>query len=345
MRVGQNPEKELGAVKLPWTTRVVLPVYIPHQNNYFAQSLQVLRLCLESLRLTTGEETCVTVVSNGCSPQIVTQLSMMLDIGWIDELILSRRNLGKVGAIATVLKGANEQILAWSDSDVLFKTGWLDSVAEVFGTFPECGAVTPFPAVHLHWEHTSATTLGAAAARCITRQGIVPAEDLKEYARSVGTPTLFRKEYQQSQWLVQRGMMRACVGAMHFICCIRKDVIRGMPARPCTAALNGKEDSDYLDLPAERLGYWRLSTSRSFVWHMGNSVEPWMVQHLDRLRTGEQRGLQKKISLPKPKRCLVSRLPLQVRVIGARALRHVLEKSVSTTLKRKIGGLLPNRST
>lgn len=315
---------------------MVLPVYIPERRGYFAQSLEVLRLCLESLQLTTGGQMCVTVVSNGCSEEVVAELEAMFARGWIDQLVLSQWNLGKAGAIASVLKGANEQLLTWSDCDVLFKPGWLESVAEVFQAFPECGAVTPFPAVHLAWENTSATTLGGVASGCFGRRGVVPVQDLEEYARSVGTPTLFREEYKRSQWLMERGTVRACVGAMHFVCCVRREVVRAIPDRACTAALKGEADNDYLDLPPERLGLWRLSTVQGHVWHMGNTVEPWMVEHVERLRMRGAGSEERKIELPELKRGLVARLPLGARRLGARVLRRVLERSFWKTLLSKM---------
>jgi len=345
VRIGQNPQKESGAVNVPWTSRVVLPVHIPHRQGYFEQALEVLRLCLESLHLTTNQQVCVTVVANGCSNEVLVELQAMFQRRWIGQLLVSQINLGKVGAIAPILRGATEELLAWSDCDVLFRPGWFEAVQEVFQAFPECGAVTPFPAAHLHWEHTSATTLGALGSRCIAREPVVPVGDLESYSRSVGTPTLFREEYKRSQWTVRRNGVQACIGAMHFVCCIRKGVVKGMPAGASVAALRGKEDTDYLDLPADRLGYWRLSTCRGFVWHMGNTVDPWMIEHVDQMRRNGAKGLRQQGVLPNLRRSWLSRLPLGLRRLGARALRHWLERSILKVLRSKLAASWRSPST
>jgi hypothetical protein len=337
MRCGSNPVKDTGATGLSKPYRIVLPVYIPHHDGYFEQSLQVLKLSLESLHLTGRGQFCVSVVANGCSRQVVEELDVMFRHGWIDHLVLSRLNLGKAGAIASVLKGAPEQLLAWSDCDVLFKMGWVEAVVEVFQAFPECGAVTPFPAVHQAWEFTSATTMGGFVGRCLCRAGVVPTQDLDEYARSVGTPTLFREEYRRSPWIACRAGVQACLGAMHFVCCVRREVLSAMPDRASTAALKGTEDNDFLDLPPERLGLWRLSTVQGHVWHMGNTVEPWMVEHVAGLRSRPEATVASSGVLPPLKRGTVSRLPLGARRLGARILRRILERTLLVALKRKLG--------
>src|ERR1035441_3087983 len=112
MRIGQNPEKEGGKVRNPKRARLVVPVYIPDESGYFGEASKVLRLCLESLHLTSAKSLSVSVVSNGCAAEVVTHLERMFSLGWIDQLVLSRWNLGKTGAIASVLKGAAEPLVA-----------------------------------------------------------------------------------------------------------------------------------------------------------------------------------------------------------------------------------------
>lgn len=327
MRIGTNPIKESGVLTLARPCRVVVPVYIPERAGYFSESLEILQMCLESLHLTAGNNVAITVVSNGCAQEVLTALESMFARGWIDQLVLSRENLGKTGAIASVLKGAPEELLAWTDCDVLFKLGWIEAVVKVFHAFPECGAVAPFPGAHLPWHHTSATMLGAWASRCIAREGVVPIQDLDDFSRSVGTPGLFKSGQKESQWIVRRENVKACIGAGHFVCCIRPEVVKGMPDEPCTAALNGEADRKFLDLPPERCGLWRLSLPRAYVWHMGNTTEPWMRKYVEQLRLETYPPGMRQLRLPPSKRPLASRVPLRARTFAARVLKKLLEST------------------
>jgi hypothetical protein len=337
MRIGTNPVKEKECRVVPLRKhRVVVPVYIPTREGYFAQSLEVLELCLDSLLATTGNRASISVISNACCDEVVALLQQRFERGQIDRLVLSRQNLGKVGAIMLAFRGAAEALVTWSDCDVLFKSGWLEAIDEVFSVFPECGAVAPFPAPHLAFECTSATVLGAFAGRCLQRQPAVAVADLEEFSRGVGNPTLFRDEYKRSQWVVSRGPVTACIGAGHFICCVRNEVGGAAPKRDCTVPLMGRADMEYLDNPPDVMGLWRLSTARSYVWHMGNVPEPWMRAHVEQLRKSGDSSEATAIPLPGAKRGVVSKLPLQVRRLGARVLRRVLERSVSRTLKKKL---------
>lgn len=49
MRVGLNPNKDKIIENTDFFHQVIVPVYIPHQNDYFKDSFQILKFCLESL--------------------------------------------------------------------------------------------------------------------------------------------------------------------------------------------------------------------------------------------------------------------------------------------------------
>jgi len=46
MRVGYNPHKDQPLAQGDFTHQVIIPVHIPQQDGYFADSLRVLQKCL-----------------------------------------------------------------------------------------------------------------------------------------------------------------------------------------------------------------------------------------------------------------------------------------------------------
>ena len=79
---------------------MVVPVYIPGDDvpdelGYFADAVRILELCLASLALTSGAETRVTVVANGCRAEVVDVLSARQRAGSIDQLVVSHDNLAR----------------------------------------------------------------------------------------------------------------------------------------------------------------------------------------------------------------------------------------------------------
>ena len=49
MRVGQNPAKSIEQVAQPKNITVATATYIPHLKGYYAENLEVLKACLNSL--------------------------------------------------------------------------------------------------------------------------------------------------------------------------------------------------------------------------------------------------------------------------------------------------------
>ena len=282
MRTGINAEKASPTLERFGRHRVIVPVYIPSTDGYFSQSRAVLRLCLESLRRTTADRASVSVVSNGSAEAVNDELRARFDEGWIDQLVLNRRNWGKIDAVASVLRGSFEPLVTVSDADVLFRPGWLDAIEDLFARFPECGSASPAPLPFALWHYTSATILGGIVRGELAFRKVVPDDDLDRFARSIGRPDVFDPEVRDAQLIVGRAGSYACVGCGHFVCTLRREVVAAMPSGPSLRALGGRADERWLDIPADRAGLWRLSTTRAYAWHMGNTPEPWMFEELER---------------------------------------------------------------
>ncbi len=320
MRLGMNPAKANPQLTGYARHRVIIPVYIPSQEGYFSQSLEVLRLCLQSLRQTIGDKAAVTLVSNGSMPAVLAELERQYAAGWIDQLVINQTNRGKVDAVVTVARGAFEELLTVADCDVLFRPGWLAAVEALFAHFPECGFVAPVPNPLLLWHHTSATVLGALLKRELHFAPVIEDADWRRFTRSIGRADLATGIHCRSQMTVRRGRVTACVGAGHFVFTMRKAVVAAMPQEPSLSAVAGDSELRWLDMPPDAAGFWRLATPHAYAYHLGNQVEPWMY---DELRATVPGSAVAAASVPLPPTRLPwpSRWPWRLRRALVRLLR------------------------
>ncbi|MDQ2805821.1 MAG: glycosyltransferase family 2 protein [Chloroflexota bacterium] len=330
MRLGINPAKLKSQLPSYLAHRLIIPVHIPAHEGYFSQSLDILRLCLESVRQTVGGNAAVTLISNGSTPAVVAELERHHAAGWVDQLIINHTNRGKVDVVAAVARGAFEEFLTVADCDVLFRRGWLEAVEAMFARFPECGFVAPVPNPLLLWHHTSATVLGALAHRELGFARVIAEDDWQRFTRSIERLDLATGPHCRTQLTVQRGGTIACVGAGHFVFTMRKSVVGGMPLEPSLNAISGDSELRWLDMPADKLGFWRLATPQAYAYHMGNQIEPWMQNEL---HTTDPVAPVAAPSQPLPyKRPWISQWPWPVR----RGLVRLLRLPVNRPLLRRI---------
>lgn len=321
MRDGMNPVKENPHLNGFPRHRIVVPVYIPTLDGYFSNSLEILKLCLESLRITTAGRASITIVSNSSSQEIIDELHRCYQEGWIDQLLLNQSNRGKVDAVVSVARGAFEELITVSDCDVLFKAGWLEAVEKLFYTFPECGFASPVPAPAGMWQHTSATLLGGLVRRELSFEKVVPEEDLDRFARSIGRLDLYKPEHRKAQLVAKRNGTTACVGCGHFICTIRKEIVGAIPKQPSLNAYGA--EGPWIDMPPDKLGLWRLSTTQAYAYHMGNVSEPWMYDELEEcVRAMNESTVATREELPAVRRSWASALPWRLRDSLVRAVRR-----------------------
>lgn len=321
MRQGINPGKVEYDLEPFKRHRVVIPVYIPDQKGYFRDSVEILRLCLESLCRTTGGQVSITVISNGSIPEVTALLRSFFNAGRIDQVVLNDHNWGKIDAVLTAAHGRFEDLLTIADHDVLFLPGWTDEVERIFRAFPEAGFVTPSPNPSLTYLHTSATILSAALRRELAFEQVVPARDLDLFARSIGRPDYFSPEHRRSQMIVKRDGVSACVGGGHFVFTLRREVVDHLSHHPVLAALGAGMTSRFDD-PPDAMGVWRLATTRAYARHMGNVPEPWMYEEIE--ASGPPRAAEAMDeALPPLTFPAVGMIPLRWRKLGVAALRRL----------------------
>jgi hypothetical protein len=323
MRIGENPAKGGRGPRSDAQIRVVVPVYIPDDTGYFAEAATILGLCLDSLHVTSGSETRITVVANACHPEIVETLTARQRAGAIDQLVISHDNLGKVDGFLTGARGSWEPVVVVSDADVLWRSGWQVALTSILARFPECGVVGASPAPNLEAYATSATVLGGLAKRELDRRAVADPDDLVRFAASVGAPDLFAG-HETAQLVVDRADVTALVGAGHFAYGFRRKALDDVAPEPC---LGWERES--LDMPLDAAGWWRLATPAAWALHLGNAVEPWMAGELEAQRSGPQ---SRQLPLPRVRPGRPSRLgvlPMAVRDrVAVRAARRIADRGL-----------------
>ncbi len=145
MRKGQNPAKFVKDVARPERVTVALLNYIPFLSGFYAETLDVLKVSLESMRKDAGLPFDLMVFDNGSCPEVREYFVKEKEEGRIQYLILSEKNIGKGGAWNVMLAGAPGEIIAYTDADVLFSPNWLSRSVELLETFPNVGMVTARP--------------------------------------------------------------------------------------------------------------------------------------------------------------------------------------------------------
>ena len=217
MRKGQNPAKFVNEVARPERITVALLNYIPFLSGFYAETLDVLKVCLESMRRDAGLSFDLLVFDNGSCPEVREYLVNEKEEGRIQYLILSEKNMGKGGAWNMILAGAPGEIISYSDSDVLFSPNWLKRSVEILETFPNAGMVTarPFRTPPEFYE----STLKWARDNATLEEGqFIPWETFLEFNLSLGqTEEENRRVYSETRdWKVVYKGVAAMAGASHW---------------------------------------------------------------------------------------------------------------------------------
>lgn len=279
MRQGFNPKKDKILEKSEFFHQVVIPVYIPNHEDYFKDSFQILKLCLQSLFLTIHSKTYVTVVNNGSCEDVKSYLDSLHNSKKIHELIHTS-NIGYVNAMLKGVAGQNFELFTTADADVLFLNGWQENTYAIFENFPKAGAVCPTPSprslkthtANIYWDFLFSNTLQFSAVR--------NREALLKFASSVGNINFYNRFQLEKYLTLKNRNVKAVVGAGHFVVTYRGSLFEGFNKRYTKFILGGNSD-DLFDVPVVEKGYYRLSTEDNYTFHLGNIHEDWMDSEIN----------------------------------------------------------------
>ncbi|AXO81599.1 glycosyltransferase family 2 protein [Olleya aquimaris] len=279
MRKGVNPQKKQDVIEVDSIHRIILVVYIPNNISFYKNSFEVFKLCLESLIKTINSQAKITVVNNGSNEQVTQYIYKKHQEKYIDTLIHHNTNIGKIDALLGAARGAREKYITLSDADVLFKTGWMEEVTSVFNNFKNVGSVSPISVRNAETYATSSGMLKVLTKQLKFEYKAIP-ENFEDFNRYMSSINWDLETKPNLKWpVVESNSIKANLGSGHQVLTIDRDLLFSyIPTSPSYILIGRNSVNDFIDDPINKSGKLRLSTYNNFAYHMGNTVEKWMVQ-------------------------------------------------------------------
>jgi len=275
MRVGFNPHKDKVHESSVFLHQVIIPVYIPNQEGYFKDSFAILKLCLESLFNTIHSKTFVTIVNNGSNKIIADYLDSLFAENKIQELIHTE-NIGKLNAILKGLVGNDIQLVTISDADVLFLPDWQHETVKVFREVPKAGVVGIVPQFKTYESNCGNVLFDNFFSYKLRFIPVKNREALVCFYDSIGWTWDYNKDYlKYILGLEVNSNLTVLLGSGHFVATYKKDMFEELVSY-FGYKMGGNSES-YLDRIPLKKGYWRLTTHDNYAYHMGNTIENWMM--------------------------------------------------------------------
>jgi hypothetical protein len=276
VRIGHNPARFVEKVDQPANITVTVVNCIPFLSGYYEQSLDVLKVVIESLNATreAAHPYDVMLFDNHSCAEVRDYLKEANDQGKIQYLVLSDTNIGKIGAWNYMFGAAQGEYIVFSDGDVGFRPGWLSASLEIFEAFPNTGMVTarPLPTP----EKYSQATLDWARRENVLEKGpFLDYAVAKEHADSLSRKGPSRPPGEPiNMSRVTWSGKSAYVGAAHFQFMARREVLQKLVPLESRQPMRGERA---LDISIDQMGFLRLLTEQPLVWHIGNHL-PSMTQ-------------------------------------------------------------------
>lgn len=288
MRIGSNPEKNSKEIILNNYHRVIIPVYIPHFEGYFEEALSIFKLCIESLLLTVHSKTRITIYNNNCHPLVKEYIDLKYqESELIDQVFHSKENLGKINAILAAAKSNLEPLITITDSDVLFKQNWQKAIENVMISFPEAGMVCPVPNGKALTQFAKNNWYYGLFKSKLKFEKVLDPQAMIRFDDSLGNIKSLLKPIHLEKYLViynKKRNAKAVMGGGHFVATLRREVFDKGSSGPAFRKIVGGVENKFIDIPNEKLGYLRLSTTDNYAFHMGNSIEEWMYEEFGSLK-------------------------------------------------------------
>ena len=277
MRIGVNPEKNKKEFNRAMSHRIIIPVYLPENGgDYYTDSLSILKKCLESLiRTINYETTALTVVNNNSGNEATTIIENFIQTGKIDKHVIHRENRGKVFSVISEARASFEEFITICDADVLFFEGWEDAIFRIFKNYPRAGVVSPIPSQNLALYYNTSVFFDKFWSD-IKYDKIVSNSDCDLFLKGLGNIALLRRNNHRYDWKERQYYMDnnpiALLGANHYVATYRKRILQENKNFPEKKFRKGYEEK-FMDAPADILGFYRLSTTKAYGYHMGNRLD------------------------------------------------------------------------
>jgi glycosyltransferase involved in cell wall biosynthesis len=272
MRIGQNPAKYVKEVTKPARVTVAVLNYIPFLSGFYADMLDVLKACLNSIWENTDADYDLLVFDNASCEEVRQYLLDEHQAGRIQMLMLSKKNLGKGGAWNAILGGAPGEVIVYTDNDCLFYKGWLSRSLQILDTYPNAGMVTARPFRTNEAFYTSSVKWGETTEGVLAEKGhFIPFETFREFDLSLGqSEEEIRQHYDTTSdvRLSYQGV-QAIVGASHWQFATRREVIAQFLPFSMDRPMGQVKQ---LDQRMNEAGYLRLMPTEPLAMNMSNTL-------------------------------------------------------------------------
>lgn len=267
MRVGQNPNRQEKAEALPEMVAAVI-THLPHMEGYHRERLEIIQICLRSMRQNAGMRLAFMVWDNGSCAELREWLQNVFR----PEFLILAPNVGKDGARASMVNMLQVgTVVCFSDDDMLFYPGWLKPQLELLQGWPHVGAVSGYP-VRTQFRWGTDTTLAWAEEYAKVEYGrFIPEEWERDFCDSVGREWNFHVTYTKKDRdaLITFNGQQAYGTAHH--CQLVAYAERIGPF--CTNDGWSISDEKVFDQMVDRAGFLRLTTTERLCRHMGNVMD------------------------------------------------------------------------
>lgn len=289
MRAGNNVSKEQLININASEHRIIIPLYIPHENGYYKESYSIFKLCLESLIKTANSFIKISVISNGSCDEVNEKLVKLYKKNIINELIIERDAIGKLNSILKALRTCEEPYITVSDADVLFDNNWEKEVIKIFENFPKAAAVSPIPVFRTQNHYTSNILFDYFFSKKLRFTKLKNPEALTLFAKSIGWSRLDEKWKDVIMTITSKNNIKAVVGCNHCVVTYKRAVFDVIPKENSKYKLGGDSEGEYLDKPPLYFDGYRLATENNYAFHMGNTTEVWMHDVFNKLKKEDKK--------------------------------------------------------
>jgi hypothetical protein len=284
MRIGRNPEKLKTEKNKKYKHRVIVVFYIPNLiEEYYQEADRVLDVCLTSIMNTINlNYTAITLINNNSCNEVNWVIDKHKPN--IDKYVTYSENKGKVYALLNEIRGVYEEFVTITDSDILFFNGWESAVMNIFRDHPYAGVVSPYPCQYYAFYYNQGVFGINSVKNNIGYGKIVADLDVDLYAKGTNLPRIDTRDGFKYNWKSKQFYIKnptpAIIGAFHVVATHRTSQFKNIYNFP-ELKFEDYYERNFIDRLADDVGQFRLSTTTTFAYHMGNRIDDTYEKYRD----------------------------------------------------------------
>ena len=283
MRVGDNPQRNKKVNLGDYFHQVIVPVYIPNLEDYYKESFEVFKLCIQSLIKTCHSKTYISVISNGSCTVVNDYIIKLYNQKKIQDFTITQ-SIGKLNSILKGLSGINLPLVTITDADVLFLNNWQKATYDVFEHFPKVGYVSTTPSSKVLKYQTFNIIIDNLFSNKLKFTKVINPTAQIEFAKSIGNPNFYNQYHLENNLTIESASkIKSVIGGGHFVGTYRREVFNKINKNYTDFVLGGDSESIILDRSVAKNGFYRVSTENNYTYHLGNSLTNDYIDIFDKI--------------------------------------------------------------